>query len=111
MWRCLPLNLSRRQTLPKTFSRTEKLNCSTVQCKVCNKSWEAQLTSLISWALTARNLVSKVVFSIIKGSDSPGTCVVFEKNEIYRPTSSIDKIITKLWFITKSKIDLHDLYC
>jgi hypothetical protein len=37
-------------------------------------------------------------------------CVVFEKNEIYRPTNSIDKIITKLWFITKSKIDLHDLY-
>ena len=37
-------------------------------------------------------------------------CVVFEKNEIYRPTSSIDEIITKLWFITKSKIDLHDLY-
>jgi hypothetical protein len=30
--------------------------------KVCNESWEGQLTGLISWALTARNLASKVIF-------------------------------------------------
>ena len=36
--------------------------------KVCNESWEAQLTCLDSWVLTAWILLNKVlVFTLVKG--------------------------------------------
>ena len=37
-------------------------------------------------------------------------CVVFDKNEIYPPVSFVYQIILQLWFITKRKFDLEDLY-
>ena len=68
------------------------------------------------------------MYAVSKGSDS--ICLKFrqivscecraprsrcrQKHKITKYTrtvvGSIDEIITKLWFITKSKIDLHDLY-
>ena len=42
MWRYFLLNYSRRQTLPKTFSRTEQLNWSKQQAKCpCQRAVEA----------------------------------------------------------------------
>ena len=68
------------------------------------------------------------MYAVSKGSDS--ICLKFrqivscecraprsrcrQKHKITKYTrtvvGSIDEIITKLWFITKNKIDLHDLY-
>ena len=62
----LELNLSKWQIIVAQICYL----CSSFSCfslclklsKVCKDSWEAQLTVLISWALTARNLVSKIFF-------------------------------------------------
>ena len=59
--------------MPEKSSRYQKIELQshpTQDCtKACNESCEAQLTGLTSWTLTARNLVNKVVFLIIKGPD------------------------------------------
>ena len=37
-------------------------------------------------------------------------CVVFNKNEIYRPMSFIDKLSSDFGLLSKRKFDLEDLY-
>ena len=47
-------------------SDANELILRTGDSKACNESWEGQLTSLTSWALTAWILINKVLFFINK---------------------------------------------
>ena len=37
-------------------------------------------------------------------------CIVFHKNEIYRPISFLDKLYSDFGLLSKRKFDLDDLY-
>jgi hypothetical protein len=47
--------------------------------KASYESWEAQLTRFDSWTLTARILLSKVLFSVTKGPDYDFKLCIFQK--------------------------------